>query len=181
MNVVLVYDRVNKFGGAERVLMALHEIWPEAPLYTSVYDPESTPWTKGWDVRPSFLQKFPWARRNHESLGWLMPLAFESLDLSGFDVVISLTSEAAKGVITSPRQLHICYLLTPTRYLWSHAVAYLGTVPLPLRPLAFVAQLKLRHWDFVAAQRPDHIILTIIAQQLRRHPLELATIKQVQK
>lgn len=158
MNIVLVYDRVNKFGGAERVLQTLHKIWPEAPLYTSVYDPESTPWTKDWDVRISFLQKFPWARRNHESLGWLMPLAFESLDLSGFDVVISVTSEAAKGVITSPRQLHICYLLTPIRYLWSHARKYLILSPRFLRPAAFVAQTVLRQWDFVAAQRPDHII-----------------------
>lgn len=166
MNIALVYDRVNKFGGAERILMVLHEIWPEAPLYTSVYDPKATPWTKGWDVRTSFLQKFPWARRNHEPLGWLMPLAFESLDLSGFDVVISVTSEAAKGVVTSPRQLHICYLLTPTRYLWSHARDYLDDVPRATRPLVFLAQAKLREWDYLAAQRPDHIIA--VSEHVRR-------------
>lgn len=140
------------------MLQALHQIWSEAPVYTSVYDPESTPWTRDWDIRTSFLQKFPWARRNHESLGWLMPAAFESLDLSEFDVVISVTSEAAKGVITSPKQLHICYLLTPTRYLWSHTQKYLILLSRVLRPAAFVAQTLLRQWDFLAAQRPDHII-----------------------
>lgn len=166
MRLVFVYDRVSKFGGAERVLQVLHEIWPEAPLYTSVYDSDGAMWAKGWDVRTSFLQKFPWARRNHESLGWLMPAAFESLDLSGFDVVISVTSEAAKGVITNPRQLHICYLLTPTRYLWSHARKYLILSPRWTRPAVFVAQTMLRQWDYLAAQRPDHIVA--VSELVRR-------------
>lgn len=166
MTVALVYDRVNKFGGAERVLQALHEIWSEAPLYTSVYDPRGASWARGWDIRTSFLQKLPWSRRNHESLGWLMPAAFESLDLSEFDVVISVTSEAAKGVITTPRQLHICYLLTPTRYLWSHAVKYQILYSRWVRPAAFVVQALLRQWDFLAAQRPDHIIA--VSEHVRR-------------
>jgi glycosyltransferase involved in cell wall biosynthesis len=157
MRVALVYDRVNKFGGAERVIAALHEIWPEAPLFTSVYDSVSADWVKGWDVRTSFLQSFPFAKKWHEGFGWLMPLAFESIDFSEFDVIISVTSEAAKGIITNPRQLHICYLLTPTRYLWSHANDYLSQVPGLLRPLARIVQTKLRIWDYIAAQRPDYI------------------------
>lgn len=158
MKIALVYDRINKFGGAERVLTALHQIWPEAPVFTSVYDPEGAPWADGWDIRTSWLQKFPWARKNHESFGWLMPLVFESFDLSGFDTVISLTSEAAKGVITKPGQLHVCYLLTPTRYLWSHGQEYLDQIPGLIKPLAISVQSKLREWDFIAAQRPDYII-----------------------
>ena len=158
MNIALVYDRVNKFGGAERVLQALHEIWPKAPLFTSVYDADGALWAKGWDVRTSFLQKLPWARRHHELLGWLMPLVFESLDLSTFDVVLSLTSEAAKGVITHSGQLHLCYLLTPARYLWSHQQEYLNQIPSALKPFALLAQEKLRQWDYLAAQRPDHIL-----------------------
>ena len=157
MRVALVYDRINKFGGAERVLTALHEIWPEAPLFTSVYDSNGADWAKGWDLRTSFLQSIPFAKKWHEGFGWMMPLAFESFDFSEFDVIISVTSEAAKGIITNPRQLHICYLLTPTRYLWSHANDYLSEVPKILRPLARIVQVKLRIWDYMAAQRPDYI------------------------
>ena len=123
--VALVYDRVNTpFGGAENVLLALHQIYPEAPLYTSVYDPKTAPWAKVFSVRPSFLQKIPFAKRFHRLFAVLMPLAFESFDLVEFDIVISITSAEAKGVLTKPNQLHICYLLTPTRYLWSHAKEY---------------------------------------------------------
>lgn len=158
MKIAFIYDRVNKFGGAERVLQTLHEIWPEAPVFTSVYNPETASWAKGWDIRTSFLQHIPLAKKNHELLGWLMPLAFESLDLSKFDVVISVTSEAAKGIITSARQLHVCYLLTPTRYLWSHAKEYRESLPRVLQPFGLAMQSRLRRWDFIAAQRPDHII-----------------------
>lgn len=155
--VAIVYDRVNKWGGAERVLLALHEIYPEAPLYTSVYDPDGAPWAKAFpEVVTSFLQKFPFARSNHELLAPLMPLAFESFDLTRFDLVISVTSEAAKGIRTKPGTLHICYCLTPTRYLWSHADEY-------FKGLAFKAVAKpftdrLRKWDKIASQRPDKII-----------------------
>lgn len=157
MRVALVYDRVNKFGGAERVLTALHEIWPDAPLFTSVYDQTGAPWADGWNIMTSWLQNIPGAKTNHEFFGWLMPLAFESFDFSKFDVIITVTSEAAKGIITNPKQLHVCYLLTPTRYLWSHTSEYLRNVPKLLRSLAFIVQIKLRIWDYMAAQRPDYI------------------------
>ena len=157
MRVALVYDRVNKFGGAERVLNVLHEIWPEAPLFTSVYDQQRADWANGWDIRTSWLQNIPGAKINHEFFGWLMPLVFESFDFSEFDVIISVTSEAAKGIIANSKQLHICYLLTPTRYLWSHTNDYMSEVPKLLRSLALIAQAKLRIWDYIAAQRPDII------------------------
>ena len=170
MRVALVYDRVNKFGGAERVLTALHEIWPEAPVFTSVYDSEGAPWADSWNIKTSWLQNIPGAKTNHESFGWLMPLPFESFDFSEFDVIISVTSEAAKGIITSPRQLHICYLLTPTRYLWSHANDYLREIPKFLRPLARIVQAKLRIWDYMAAQRPDYFIA--ISELVRKRCLK---------
>ena len=166
IRVALVYDRINKFGGAERLLMALHEIWPEAPLFTSVYDSNGADWAKGWDLKTSFLQSIPFAKKWHEGFGWMMPLAFESFDFSDFDVIISVTSEAAKGIITNPRQLHICYLLTPTRYLWSHANDYLSEVPKLLRPLARIVQAKLRIWDYISAQRPDYFIA--ISEHIRK-------------
>lgn len=156
--VALVYDRVNSQGGAERVLQALHTIYPDAPLFTSVFDAKGAPWAKGWDVRPSWLQHIPWLRRRHQVVGWLMPLVFESFDFSAFDLVISVTSESAKGIVTRPGQCHVCYLLTPTRYLWSHQDEYLESLPGVLRGVAKVIISFLRRWDRVAAFRPDVFI-----------------------
>lgn len=155
MKVALVYDRVNKIGGAERVLLALHKLFPQAPLYASVYNKEKAPWAKVFDVRASFLQNFPFATR-HELYATLMPLAFESFDFDEFDLVISVTSEAAKGIITKPGTKHICYCLTPTRYLWSGYDEYFKD-PI-LRFLSKPVVAYLRFWDKIAAQRPDAYI-----------------------
>lgn len=155
MNVALVYDRVNKIGGAERVLVALHELFPRAPLFTAVHHPQNAPWADGWDIRPSFLNRLPWAASTHELYAWLAPLAFESIIIEGFDLVISVTSAEAKGIITKPETLHICYCLTPTRYLWTDAKLYLQSLPLILRPIAAPVFSYLRSWDTVASSRPD--------------------------
>lgn len=164
MKTALLYDRVNKWGGAERDLLALHELFPDAPLYTAVYEPNKASWAKVFPkVIPSFLQKIPLARGNHEFLGAFTPLAFETFDFGGWDLVISVTSEAAKGIIVRPPSLHICYCLTPTRYLWVDHDFYfknpgkLGRIPFLWqisRP--FVSYLK--YWDKIAAQRPDIMV-----------------------
>ncbi len=153
MNVALVYDRVNKWGGAERVLLALHEIWPEAPLYTAVYDRSSASWADVFTVNPSLLQHIPFARNHHEWFPWLTPLAFESFNFDAFDVVISVTSAEAKYVIVKPETLHICYCLTPTRYLWSGYAEYAQSSNL----LPMFAPI-LRRWDIVGSSRPDQYI-----------------------
>ncbi len=153
MRVALVYDRVNKIGGAERVLGVLHEIWPGAPLYTSVYHPQTAPWAEKFKVIPSFLNRFPLVKTQHEILAPLMPLAFESFTFDQYDLVISVTSEAAKGIITKPQTLHLCYCLTPTRYLWSGYQDYFRNKTFRFLTRPIVAYL--RRWDQVAAQRPD--------------------------
>jgi len=153
MKVALVYDRVNKWGGAERVLIAFHELFPDADLYTSVYNKEKAKWAKTFSIVPSFLQEFPFAKDAHEFYPLLMPAAFESFQFDDYDVVISVTSEAAKGIITKPQTLHICYCLTPTRYLWSGYDEYF-TTPLS-RILSYPAISYLRKWDKVASSRPD--------------------------
>lgn len=156
MKIAFIYDRVNKIGGAERVLDCLHQIWPDAPLYTSLYYPPGAPWAKEFKVVESFLGRIPWFRTRHEFLPLLMPYAFESFDLSSYDVIISVTSAESKGVLTKPSQLHICYLLTPTRYLWSHSAEY------ALQGIkGFFLKLFLnymRKWDLSASYRPDKII-----------------------
>lgn len=153
MKVALVYDRVNKWGGAERVLLALHELFPDAPLYTAVYNPKTAPWAEKFKVIPSFLNKFPFAKKIHEAYPWLTPLAFESFNFDEYDMVISVTSEAAKGIITKPKTLHICYCLTPTRYLWSGYEDYFKNEVFKFFTKPVVSYL--RRWDKVAAQRPD--------------------------
>lgn len=156
MKVALVYDRVNKWGGAERVLLAFHKIFPKADLFTSVYNEKTAQWAKVFDVKYSFLQNFPYAPSSHQFYAALMPMAFESFDFSDYDLVISVTSEAAKGIITKPGTLHICYCLTPTRYLWSGYKDYFKN-PL-LRFFSRPVVSYLRAWDKVAAQRPDYMI-----------------------
>lgn len=156
MKVALVYDRINKWGGAERVLLALHKLFPNAPIFTSVYSPENAAWAKKFDVKPSFLQKFSHAVTNHELYPFLMPIAFERFNFSGYDIVISLTSEAAKGIVTKPGTVHICYVLTPTRYLWSGYKDYFKNPALKL--FATPAVSYLRRWDKIAANRPDTLV-----------------------
>ena len=166
MRTAIVYDRVNKWGGAEQVLLALHELFPKAPLYTSVYNKKTAEWAEVFpEVRTTFLQKIRFARTNHEYFAPLMPLAFESLTFNDYDLVISVTSEAAKGIITNPGTTHICYCLTPTRYLWSGYEDYFRSGA--MRSLSKPLVGYLRKWDRIAALRPDHMIAISSAVQKR--------------
>ncbi len=164
MKVALVYDRVNKWGGAERVLLSLHKIFPKAPLYTSVYNPQSATWAKVFRVCSTFLQKFPFALTHHQWYAPLMPIAFESFNFDAYDVVISVTSEAAKGILTKPTTKHICICLTPTRYLWSGYTEYFSNHLLKF-VTKFIVSL-LRKWDFAASRRPDEYIA--ISKEVQR-------------
>ncbi len=174
--IALVYDRVNTpHGGAEKVLLALHELFPNAPLFTSVYDPTQARWANVFTVIPSFVNKIPFAKNHHRLLAWLMPLAFESFDFSEYDIIISITSAEAKGIITNTNQTHICYLLTPTRYLYSHKEEHqnllikkstnllinklLLGIPAKILLSTFHFLLSYLHWwDQAAKDRPDYII-----------------------
>jgi hypothetical protein len=132
-------------------------MFPEAPLYTSVYDPKTSDWAKVFPkVYTSFLQKFPFAKAHHEWFFLLMPLAFESFKFDEYDLVISVTSEYAKGIITSPKTKHICYCLTPTRYLWSGYGEYFKHKITKILTKPIISYL--RQYDRIAAQRPDAMI-----------------------
>jgi glycosyltransferase involved in cell wall biosynthesis len=169
MKVALVYDRINKFGGAERVLMALHELWPKAPIFTAVYDSKGATWAKGIEVIPSFLNKIPFLKTRHELLPWITPFAFELFDFSAYDLVISVTSAEAKSIITAPHTTHICYCLTPTRYLWSHTASYQkqGYKGKLLKLLA----PSMRKTDYLSAQRPDYMlaISNEVSQRIQKY------------
>lgn len=156
VKVAIVYDRVNKWGGAERVLLALNKIFPNAPLYTSVYNRKSAVWADKFKIRHSFLQKFPRASSSHEFYAPLMPVAFESFSFHEYDIVISITSEAAKGIITTPKTKHICYCLTPTRYIWSGHDEYFKNHAFRLISKPVVNYIK--KWEKTAAHRPDFFV-----------------------
>lgn len=162
--IALIYDRANTaYGGAEQVLLAIQKIYPEATLFSSVYNPQKAKWTKKFkQVKTSFLQKIPFASNFYRYLVALMPLAFENLDLSTYEIVISVTSAEAKGVITRRDQLHLCYLLSPPRYLYHYQEQYLHQNHLLRLPLinsltkSLLSYLK--KWDQSAIFRPDLII-----------------------
>lgn len=164
MKVALVYDRVNKWGGAERVLLALHELFPQAPLYTSVYNKKTAGWAEDFIVKSSFLQKIPSASSSHEYFPMLMPIAFETFSFDEYDVVISISSEAAKGIVTGPNTLHICYCLTPTRYLWSGYKEYFTNsfFRFITKPLVHYLQ----KWDSIASHRPD--VYIAISEEIKK-------------
>lgn len=169
MKVALVYDHVNKVGGAERVLSQLHELYPNAPLYTPVYNLKKAPWAKVFKLKSSYLQKLPFANQFHEFYPGFPILAIEQFDFSDFDVVISVTSAEVKGIITSPATLHICYCLTPTRYLWSHYQEYFSNFW--FRYISLPVINYLRQWDYIAAQRPDVYVAIskVVSKRIKKY------------
>ncbi len=185
IKTALVYDRVNtRYGGAEQVILALNQLFPDAPLYTSVYDAKQALWAQDLTVKTSFLQKLPRAKQNHRVYVPLMPLAFEQLDLSNFELIISVTSAEAKGVITKPEQTHLCYLLSPPRYLYSHQQEYLQSRPfLNFFGINLVTQQLLNYlewWDQAAIHRPDYVIpLSKVIQQRVKTYYDLETLEPI--
>lgn len=176
MRVAIVHDWLTNLGGAERVVEVLHSMFPEAPIYTSVYDSTRLPLLKNADIRSSFLQHWPVAKKKHQLYPMLRTLAFESFDFSGYDLVISSSSAEAKGVITTTETLHLSYIHTPTRYYWSGYDDYvrspgLGMMnPLAKKALPRVVK-KMRLWDYAAAQRPDVMIAnsTTVKERIQKY------------
>jgi glycosyltransferase involved in cell wall biosynthesis len=169
MNVALVHDWLNQLGGAEDVLETLVDLYPAAPVYTSIYRPQVMPAAyRSWDIRPSFMNRLPLVKRYHQPFLPLYPLAFESFDFSGYDLVLSNKSGFCHGVLTGPDTLHICYCLTPTRYVWDFA-RYAGRENLgrPSRALLQPLLTYLRLWDRLAADRVDRFIAISTTVQRR--------------
>lgn len=161
MRIAFVHDYLNQYGGAERVLETLCELFPEAPIYTLIYDEKMTGGVfKNREIHTSFLQKIPFAVSHHRFFPMLMPLAIEQFDLSYFDVVVSLSSSFAKGVITKPKTKHIDYCSTPTRFLWDDSHRYLEELkyPWPIKKLTPFFLTYLRIWDKEASLRVDKFI-----------------------
>lgn len=151
--------------------MALHEIWPEAPLYTSVYDKKRTPWADAFEVRTSFLQKLPLPKSKHEYYPFLMGPAFETFNFDEFDIVISVTHEFSKAIITKSGTRHICYCLNPVSYLWSGHDDYFSGKPDWFKDLTQPMINYLRLYDKVICRRPDKYIAIskVVKERIKKY------------
>lgn len=174
MRVALVHDYLNQYGGAERVLEAFCEIWPDAPIFTLVYDEQKTGRAfAGRQIKTSFLQKIPLAKKHHRPFLMLMPVAIEQFNLSKYDLIISDTASFAKGVITNPQALHVCYCHTPTRYVWDDSHKYIEEFNYPslVKKLIPIFLNYLRVWDEAAADRPDKYLANsnFVASRIKKY------------
>ncbi|MEA1936768.1 MAG: glycosyltransferase [Patescibacteria group bacterium] len=160
--IALVHDFLTYFGGAERVLMSLHKLYPKAPIYTLLYDEkEMKRYFPKAKIRTSFLEKFPkFIKRRKKYLLPFLPTAAETFDLREFDLVISSSSSFTKGIITKPKTTHICYCHTPTRFLWDWHYNYLQENKVGKVKKIFLMPLLhyLRMWDKTASERVDYFI-----------------------
>lgn len=197
LKVAIVCDWLTGIGGAERVVLELHKLYPEAPIYTSQYDPSKISWFAEADVRTTWLQRLP------KSLKKFLPLlrawTFSRLDLSEYDLVISSSGAEAKGVKTGPNTIHICYCHSPTHYYWIRHDEYLQHPGFPFG-FNWLARLglklligPLKRWDRHAAKQPDFIIANsthtqaMIKRYYRREstvifpPVDVARFKRTSK
>lgn len=163
--LAIVHDWLTTMGGAENVVLAMHEAFPDAPVYTSVYDPEALPKFKGLDVRTTWLQNLPGPiKKLHKLFPMLRVKAFRDLDLSKYDIILSSSSAESKQVRkTRAGQVHICYCHTPIRYYWSHYSDYkkdpgFGWLNPVVRLAMPIMVPALKKADFKAAQNVDVFI-----------------------
>ena len=175
MRVALVCDPLTVYGGAERVIEQVLQLYPQADLFAvlDVVPEASRAFLGGRPITTTFLQRLPGLRRVYRHLLSLYPLAVEQLDVTGYDLVISSHFSVAHGVLTRPGQVHVSYVHSPMRYAWDLQHEYLREAGLAAGPLSWIARLMLhraRLWDFAAAQRPDAVAANsaFVAQRIRR-------------
>lgn len=174
MKIALVHDHLFQIGGAELVLKNFSEIFPEAPIFTLIYNPKEVKnFLKGKEIRTSFIQNLPFGQKKFKFYLPLMPNAFERFDFSDFEIVLSNTSAFAKGIITKPGTLHICYCHSPTRYLWSDSFEFIHPLERTwfFKNISFFVKTPLRIWDRIAAERVDQFIANSknVARRIKKY------------
>lgn len=171
LRIALVHDWLNQMGGAENVLEELVSLFPGAPVFTSMYAANAMPDAyRSWDIRTTFMQRLPGVAHHHQKYLPLYPLAFERIDLSDYDLVLSNKSGFCHGVRTANhgrKAIHVCYCLTPTRFLWLFD-QYREREQINVAAGALLQPMlaQLRRWDYAAAQRVDHFIA--ISSEIQR-------------
>lgn len=174
--VALVHDYLIQYGGAEKTLEAISELFPKAPIYTSIYKPGNFPGNLGgFEDKKIITSKAPGFFLNllpifSKYFTFLIPLIFEGFDLNQYDLIISDSSSYAKGILTKPDQLHISYIHTPPRFIYGYSVENTKRNAWYYKPVVEVVDHFLRLWDFNAAQRPDFLVANSeeIAQRIRK-------------
>lgn len=181
MKIALVHDYLVQYGGAERVLQAFTELFPYAPIYTLIHDDEAM---RGQfadkRIYTSFLQNLPFSRKRHRFFPPLMPLAIEEFDFTKYDIVLSDSSSYAKGIITRPETLHICYMHTPMRYAWDDCQKYTQDFGFPnfVKKLVPFFMSPIRLWDKGSADRVDRYLANsqFVAKRIKKYYRKEATV-----
>ncbi len=178
--VALVHDYLNQWGGAERVLEELHTLWPDAPIFTSIYDRARMPAAyRDWPIHTTLMQRLPGIQRNHQPYLPLYPVAFSRLDLRGYDLIISSSSAFAKNIHPPAGATHICYCHSPMRFAWNAAdYARRERLNGPTKRLLAPLLGALRRWDARSTARVDHLIANsaVVADRIRRFYGREATV-----
>lgn len=173
--VAIVCEWLTGIGGAERVVLEVHRMFPDAPIYTSQYDPNKIDWFKDADVRTGWLQKLPTGLKKF--LPVLRALYFSRLDLTKYDLVITCNFGAEAKAVKTKKSAHVCLCNAPTHYYWSRFESYMQNPGFP-RGLNWLARLGLRvlvapmrRWDYRAAQNPDHMVAisTHIQSEIKKY------------
>lgn len=173
MKVAITIDWLSVIGGAERVLAEMVALYPSAHIYAVTDDLAERDILGGCPVTPSFIQTLPWARRQYRYYLPLMPLAVEQWDLGSYDLILSSSHAVAKGVISAPWQTHVAYIHTPLRFAWDQQESMLGAAAMA-RPKDWLTRWmlhRLRLWDQLSGQRPDHLIANsaFVAGRIRKY------------
>jgi glycosyltransferase involved in cell wall biosynthesis len=179
MRVAIVHYWLVSMRGGEKVVEALCDMYPEADIFTLVYDKDKiSEKIRRHTIKSSFLQKIPGVAGRHQSFLPLMPFALENLDLSGYDLIISSESGPAKGVIPPPHATHVCYCHSPMRYLWDHYHGYRATAGMLTRALMPLIAPILRTWDVNTSLRVDRFVANShhVAARISKYYRRSATV-----
>lgn len=174
IKIAIAHDWLTNMGGAEKVVINFKEIYKDAPIYTTVYNPDNlAPELQNIDVRTSFIQKFKNAKNNHQKYLPFMPTAWEQFDFNEYDVVLSSSSSCAKGIVTSPSTMHVCYCHSPMRYAWEFYGEYMSREKVGKLKKMLIPYIMnyIRIWDVVSANRVDYFIANSrnVAKRIWKH------------
>lgn len=180
MRTVVIHDYFANLGGSDTVARALYDLFPNADMFTLLVYARNreAEVLRGVKLQTSWLEQLPFARQSHQLYLPLMPLAIETFDLDGYDLIFSSSHTVAHGVIPPPGALHICYCHTPMRYAWDMERQYLSELPAVARPFLRAMMHRLRQWDVAAAARVDYWIANshFVARRIEKYYRRGATV-----
>jgi glycosyltransferase involved in cell wall biosynthesis len=173
LRIAIAHDYLNQMGGAEKCVEVMHDIFPQAPVYTSIYNPDvmDSCFSK-MDLRLSFMQKLPLIQKCFRYYLPLYPFAFQHFDFGSYDVVLSSSSAFAKGIHTNSKTCHICYCYTPMRFAWNyHSYVERERLGLAARMILPGIIAPLKYWNRKNSPKVDYFIAIsqAVAERIRKH------------